>query len=226
MPAVDNFRRRLAQYRAAILHDVDLGLAARVIGYELADCINPKSFDAWPSQEWLASRLGLTTRTVRRAVPELVEQGWFTIEMDGRSWRYIPNEVRWHNGGKKPAKMSGIDNGQNCIDSGQSVRSIPDKMGTLSSLKDPEERSYAPSVLIPHDRASAMRGLARKQGAPRFVFEGSEPWKAWCDYRKRNGIPGALPTRQQMIDGRLRTGWDVPTLWPPGYSRGLSEGGR
>jgi len=47
--------------------------------------------------------------------------------------------------------------------------------------------------------------------------------ESWVEYRERNGIPGALPMRQHMVDGRWRIGWDVPTLFPPGYGRARSE---
>ncbi len=74
------------------------------------------------------------------------------------------------------------------------------------------------------DQSAAITRQARRAGAPQFVFEGSEPWLAWTEYRKAHGIPGTLPTRQAMVSGRWRTGWDAPTLYPPGYSHGKKGG--
>ena len=73
------------------------------------------------------------------------------------------------------------------------------------------------------DQSDAITRQARRAGAPQFVFENSEPWRAWTAYRAAHGL-GAMPTRQRMVAGRWRTGWDAPTLYPPGYSR-KSEGG-
>ena len=72
------------------------------------------------------------------------------------------------------------------------------------------------------DQSAAITRQARRSGAPQFVFEGSEPWRAWTEYRKAHGIPGSLPTRQALVNGRWRTGWDAPTLFPPGYTRRAS----
>jgi hypothetical protein len=163
--------------------------------------VHPSSFAAWPSQHWLAERLGIGIRTVRRAVADIVKAGWYTVEMHGRSWRYIPNETRWQNGGRMPIKVA--HTGKKCSSAADHGSAGADNLRQLSDRREPNSLADC-----------GLRHFARKQGA--FVFEGSEPWKAWCNYRKRNGLPASLPTRQAMIGGRLRSGWDLPTLWPPG----------
>jgi Helix-turn-helix domain len=232
------FAKQRAKFRAAILHDTDLGMGARIVGYEIADLIHVRSIDAWPSQEWLAQQLGIGIRTVRRAVAELVKAEWFTVEMDGRSWRYVPSEIRWQNGGRKAAKLASVETGLECSEDGQVGLSTAAKMVPLSSIStqtdtDPQlgaqlignaaacslQRLSGEQDDMHHGALSgvALAALAKKQGAPKFVFEDSKPWKAWLDYRKRNGLPARLPTGQHIIGGRARTGWHMPTLWPPGY---------
>jgi hypothetical protein len=89
------FERRKAQLRDAILHDQRLTRAEQRIGYEIADYLNFRTGDAWPSQEYLAQRTGYSVRSVERATKRLagsleVDGLWFTREIDGRSYRYIP----------------------------------------------------------------------------------------------------------------------------------------
>jgi Helix-turn-helix domain len=220
------------------MHDAELTTSARLVGAQIADLVNVRSLDAWPSQEWLARKLGLAIKTVQRATAQLVRVGWFTIEMDHRSWRYVPNDLRWANGARYPhnsqVKMSAIDGGQNVSDSGQNVRLIPVKMSSypiykiLSKDGDPGATAEKPGNTAAcgservADEGHAPLGacltqLARQQGAPKFVIENSEPWLAWLDYRKRNGLPATLPVRQHLFRGRARMGWHMPTLWPPGY---------
>ena len=79
---------------------------------------------------------------------------------------------------------------------------------------DPEK-----AVATLADQSEAITRRARRAGAPQFVFEGSEPWRAWNAYRHAHGIPGPLPTRQCMIDGRWRTGWDRRRFTHPVIAR-------
>jgi Helix-turn-helix domain len=233
--------------RDAILHDKRLTRAEQRIGYEIADHLNAMTGDAWPPQEHLAQRTGYSVKTIERATKRLAgtvysEGLWFTREIDGRCYRYIPKfenlaeaDTRQHVGGKHPTLTTRIPD--------ISARNTRQNVG-LSPLREPNRdpsrvrgsQSHptsgakealrgsegGPISFVDPDRAITAR--ARTAGAPRFVYEGSEPWKAWVDYRERNGIPGALPTRQHMVNGRWRTGWDVPTLWPPGYGRVKDSG--
>jgi hypothetical protein len=241
------FERQKAQLRDAILHDHRLTRAEQRIGYEIADYVNYRTGDAWPSQDYLAGRTGYSIKSIERATKRLagtVESDglWFTREIDGRAYRYVP-------------KFNALDKPRAEPDTRQNVgcryptfaTETPDicdqntrqNVG-LSSLREPNrdptrvcgQARDAPTSqsnqtvererkgAIPFaDRDQAITTAATNGGAPRFVFEGSEPWRAWLEYRERNGIPGSLPTRQHTVDGRWRTGWDVPTLWPPGYGR-------
>jgi len=229
------FEKRKAVFRDAIIHDCELRSSARVVGYKIADLINSKSGDSWPSQEYLSNQLGLSIRTVGAAVGVLVERGWFSTEMDGRGLRYVP---KYERAAQTPAKPAGVHTGGYSHDTGKSCRTTPARKGPLSSNDDPKnnprrrceelgpfegaasnDRSRRERMLTLADQSSVMTEQARHGGAPCFVFENSEPWHAWTEYRKRNGLAGAMPSRQCMVGGRWRTGWDAPTLYPPGYRR-------
>jgi hypothetical protein len=221
------FLRQKARLRDAILHDQQLTRAARHIGYEIADHLNCQTGDAWPSQETLAARTGYCVKTIERATKEL--DVWFTREIDGKGYRYIPKFDQLQH----PTLATGTP------DIGD--RNTRQNVG-LSSLRDPkrepdracgrvndlpvaqsrrgmaEREGESESLIAFADGDQAITAAAASGGAPRFAFEGSEPWRAWNEYRAQRGI-GPLPTRQHMVRGRWRTGSDVPTLWPPGYGR-------
>lgn len=247
------FERQKARLRDAILHDLRLTRAEQRIGYEIADHLNFRTGDAWPTQEYLAARTGYDARTVRRASKRLAgEHGepgsWFAREIDGSCYRYVPlfEQLTDTKGGQPTAdKMSGVGCGKHRtlatrtpdIDNrktGQNVRlsslreppyenplCASGKAGASTALGQYRERAEQGSkgVAAFPDQDTEITAAAAGGGACRFVFEGSEPWRAWSEYRQRNGISGPLPTRQHMVNGRWRTGWDVPTIWPPGFGR-------
>jgi hypothetical protein len=229
------FARQKAQLRGAIVHDRQLTPAARLIGYEIADHLNYQTGDAWPSQKFLAIRTGYSEKTVERATKEL--DGWFAREIDGNGYRYVPkfDKLAKSNTRKDVGRSSTFPKKSADI----RERNIRQNVG-LSSLGDPirepgcadgdgkhsrsprshgrkaERNGENPIAFAGHDQE--ITAAATSGGAPRFVFEHSEPWRAWNEYRERMGL-GPLPTRQHMVAGRWRTGWDVSTLWPPGYGR-------
>ena len=117
------FRREKARFRDAIIHDASLSPAARLVGYEIADNINVRSGDAWPSQEYIGRRLGIEVRSVRRGIAQLLRAGWFKSEIDGRTWRYIPC---FEQTDRKADNLSGIGGGQRRIRNRTNASPIPD----------------------------------------------------------------------------------------------------
>jgi hypothetical protein len=242
------FDRLKARLRDAVLHDQRLTRAERHIGYEIADNLNFRSGDAWPSQDYLARRTGYSTKSIERATKRLAGTVechglWFTREIDGRAYRYVPRFDQLHKPREQPNTRQNVGYQRPSFATGTPDicdRNTRQDVG-LSSLKYPSREPLrqdcgqlgvpppSPSNEKTVDRSKdviafthqdeAFTVVASDNGAPRFVFEGSEPWRAWLEYRERIGIPGSLPTRQHMVNGRWRTGWDVPTLYPPGYGR-------
>ena len=89
------FCRLKARLRDAILHDQRLTRSERRIGHEIADYLNFRTGDAWPSQEYLARRSDCCVKTVERATKRLAGTGehdglWFTREIDGKGYRHLP----------------------------------------------------------------------------------------------------------------------------------------
>src|SRR6202050_1297092 len=212
------FARLKARLRDAILHDPRLTRAERLIGYEIADFLNSRTGDAWPSQDRLAARTGYSVKSVERATKQLAGSGlteglWFSREIDGRAYRYVPKfdqldkaDTRQNVGYRHPTFGTKTPDIRD--------RNTRQNVG-LSSLREPnrDPTSVGGQVVGPPTARSNQAAERRRKdaipfpdcdaehtaravagGAPRFVFEGSEPWQAWTEYRQRKGIPGRMPT--------------------------------
>ncbi len=197
------FNRLKARLRDAILHDPRLTRAEQRVGHEIADCLNVRTGDAWPSQAYLARQSGYSVKSVERATKRLAGTGehdglWFTREIDGKGYRYVPkfdqlaeSHSQQSVGRRSPTFASGTPD--NC------ARSARQNVG-LSSFGNPNRESnrgdgharhsHAPqsdgrmaerddeSPTGFHNLDEAITEAAASGGAPRFVFEGSEPWRA------------------------------------------------
>jgi hypothetical protein len=222
----------------AILHDKRLSRTGRAVGYEIADYLNYQTGDAWPSQEIIARRVGCCVRTVERVSKVLAGTAetdglWFSREIDGASYRYIPKfdrltqpNTRQNVGYRHPTiatKTPDIRDQKTRHNVGLSSLREPNRepTGACGQVSDQPASPYDQVVergmndAIPFDQEITAQAVCG--GAPSFVFEGSKPWHAWVEYRAQIGIPGRMPVRRHMVNGRWRSGWDAPTLYPPGY---------
>lgn len=75
-----------------LLHDTRLSLAVRMVGLELLGFVNRTCGYAWPSNNLIATRLGLTVRTVSHCTAMLEQFGYFVVRRNvrGRSNTYEP----------------------------------------------------------------------------------------------------------------------------------------
>lgn len=79
------------------------------------------------------------------------------------------------------------------------------------------EGGYVPRTYRPPPSPSEPLGavLADKEAKLIFVYQGTEAWRAWIDHiRKTEGRTWTL-ARTQVIDGKTRSGWWWPSLFPP-----------
>lgn len=225
-------RRRFAKQKAllkdAILHDRRLTPSARLIGYEIADHLNFKTGNAWPSRQRLAELTFFSVKTVERETKMLADDqcGWFQRDIDGDSYCYTPRFDRL----KRPEATA---EGRHSRPGGGDIRGVvnvalssldipiitdnPGKPLVSSTTARPEKTDDRRSVIALGDQDELITISAAAAGCPRFVYENSAPWHCWTEYRQHQGLP-PLPTRQHMVDGAIRTGWDVPTVYPPGFA--------
>jgi hypothetical protein len=82
-----------AQLRAGhdLRRNAQFSVSARLIGLEILSCVNKISGCAFPSEETIARRLGITERSVRTGIKQLKAAGWHKVMRHGRSNMYFPN---------------------------------------------------------------------------------------------------------------------------------------
>ena len=71
-------------------HDGSLTATARLVGLEIFSFVNKVSGTAWPAEETIADRLGITARTVRTAIKQLKAAGYISVVRRDRSNMYFP----------------------------------------------------------------------------------------------------------------------------------------
>jgi ribosomal protein S25 len=118
-----------------------LTAAARLVGLEIFNCVNRVSRGAWPSEETIADRLGITGRTVRTAIKQLVAAGCIKVmRRRGRSHVYFPvfadrtaENISGVEGAPKEEKFS--------VDPGKKHPLTPEKNDPLTLVSNPVRTS-------------------------------------------------------------------------------------
>jgi hypothetical protein len=74
-------------------------------------------------------------------------------------------------------------------------------------------RAYRPPPPLPEEPMGAI--IADREAKQIFVYQGSRAWNAWCAHKfRKTGIRWSLTTTA-LIDGKWRSGWYFPSLFPP-----------
>jgi hypothetical protein len=234
------FKKKASEMGRALARDQRLTPIQRLVGLELVAGLNAKVGYAWPSQETIAQKIGCSKRTVQRATDLLADSEtglWFRRELDGANYCYFPRFERL----KEP--LPPVDNRRHLRNATGDIPGVANV--TLYSLRDSLEKETLsepcgePIALPPDRRKSTGRmddrrkvfdlsnldetitTAAQAEGNRAFVFLDSQPWRLWNEYRIGQGLPPLRP-RQHQMNGLLRAGADLPTLYPPGYGRHCS----
>jgi hypothetical protein len=111
--------------------------------------------------------------------------------------------------GDEPKKMHDLAPGPTAIGGSASDAEPPKiKSKDSSSQRSQTPRGYRAPPPVPQGAS------AGHQAKPIFVYVGTDAWNAWMAERKRLTGYGSCPTTSRLIDGKLRQGWDFPTLYP------------
>ena len=153
----------------AIMLDKGLSLAARVVGWYIADHVNTRRGYAWPSQDTIAADLGIGVRTVRRAVSQL--GGYFQITRRRRR----ANEYR---------PLTGQTGRSRCLDR-------PNRAPKRPHLASHPYNDPLNKILVPRKRATRPRRTHDKKADKKFAA-----FKA--AYPKRDGSQGWQPARKHF----------------------------
>jgi hypothetical protein len=88
--ALLDFNRKKLATIDRIRRDGRLSSSTRMIGAEIFSLVEFRTGDAWPSVMYLAERLCLADRTIKRATAALKAAGYIAVDKRGRSNRYRP----------------------------------------------------------------------------------------------------------------------------------------
>src|SRR5689334_9279179 len=89
-PYDKDFTRARLQAMDDLRRNGQLTAAARLVGLEIFACVNRVSGCAFPAEETIAKRLGISGRIVRTAIAQLRAAGCIKVMRRGRSNLYFP----------------------------------------------------------------------------------------------------------------------------------------
>jgi Helix-turn-helix domain len=84
-PDSKDFARARLQAADELRRDGKLSPTARLVGWEIFSCINRANGQAYPSEQTIASRLGVTDKTVKRAIAQLKTASHIKVTRRGRN---------------------------------------------------------------------------------------------------------------------------------------------
>ena len=114
-----------------IRRDGRLSASIRMIGAELFSLVNFRTGDAFASETYLAEKLCLHARTIKRAVSTLKAAGYIEVVKTGRNNRYRPIFEQAQKGTNCP--LSETEKGTNCPPSGADRGHLLPGKGTKST---------------------------------------------------------------------------------------------
>jgi hypothetical protein len=88
--AIKTFHAKKLAIADRIRHDGRLSASIRIIGAEICSLTNFRTGYSWAPEKYLAEKLSVTDRTIKRAIVALKAAGWIAVERVGRSNRYRP----------------------------------------------------------------------------------------------------------------------------------------
>ena len=80
---------KFTNYLLNNLSQFKLSPSAKLVLLELSTCYNPKNADVFPKQKTLAQKIGISERSVVRAIQELIKEGLILVESNKYTNHYI-----------------------------------------------------------------------------------------------------------------------------------------
>lgn len=186
--AAKAFTARKLALADQVRHDGRLSASTRLIGAEICSLTNVKTGYSWASVEFLAEKLTVTDRTIKRAIVALREAGYITIEKVGRNNRYRPVFEALEKGTNCP--LSETEQGTFCPPSEPERGHPRPEQGTIL----PENRGQkSPPISLEISLGISARAEAGAGGAP-----GGAARAGNFDL----GLPGVL-LRKRLGDGKF-----------------------
>jgi hypothetical protein len=246
-----NYLRSLIEWLQQVAADPKLPPMATRVANILSRYVNTRSFEAWPSVQTLAQKLGATDRGVQKAVAALVAGGHLQVTVGGgrtNSNRYVPllktpNAGSGFKADETPNRRSekGEQNGQktpngcspelveDSIDI--SIEPLAAKAAAKGGGRDePLGGGSGPQPAPPPIKAEGKKAVDRATAEALFQA-------FWQPLPKKQGIDGARKAFKAAIDGgadpqaiiaaaeRLGAEWaDRPARYAPSPKHWLLDG--
>lgn len=189
----------------AVIQDHNLTAISKVIATTLAaEFANDRTRETFPSMEKMASYIGVSLPTVKRAIRALVEAGWL---------------------GRTEARGSGHITQYSLLSPGKVVAFVSVKKGVRSDLSKPEKGSTmkAKGVRSEPFHNKEEQYFNNRGGKPQVrpfpnrcavIPFGSEAEAAWDDWYAENRLPSLSEMGVKSSDANGR-GWDALSKYPP-----------
>jgi DNA-binding transcriptional ArsR family regulator len=142
-----------------IRHDGQLSGSIRLIGAELCSLANERTGYSWASEKYLAEKLSVTDRTIKRAVSALKAAGYIEVEKVGRNNRYRPVFAALEKGTICPPSETG--QGTNCPLFGNDRGQNAQQQGTISPANRGQK---SPPISLENSLGISARADARAGG--------------------------------------------------------------
>jgi len=138
----DGYNKAFTHARLWAMDDLrrtgNLSAATRLVGLEIFSCANRINGAAWPSEKTIASRLGLSVRTVRTAINQL-QPSYIEVMRRGRNNVYYPSFRMFVD--QMGEKISGVEEAATpekfSTDTGKKQQATPAKNDPLNLKVNP-----------------------------------------------------------------------------------------
>lgn len=179
-----------------VRHDGALSASSRLIGAEICSLANERTGYSWASERYLAEKLSVADRTIKRAIVALKAAGYIEVTKAGRNNRYRPLFGALEKGTKCP--LSEADRGHQSPLSDENRGQKEPQQGTFSS----ENRGQkGPPISLEISLGISSRPPASANGAAASAV-GAGPTASSPDFDL--GLPG-VALRQRLGDDVFRS---------------------
>ncbi|MBQ2175380.1 MAG: helix-turn-helix domain-containing protein [Alphaproteobacteria bacterium] len=198
------------------LSQYDITPTAKLVLLYLTDCYNPKHADIFPKQKTIANKLGISERSVMRAVQELFKAGLILIECKHTN-RYILTQ----NTTSQPSQVDKLSQTKN-----QNVTFTPDNLSPTCKEQIKEQKKqqtvkggnvYIGDDAILYDYAKTKAKYSVDAYIKHLKQTGSAK-SIIVEYKKKTSYPYTLKStdllrEKREIEKQERTSYETCEAW-------------
>lgn len=194
------------------LYKYDISPTGKLVLLYLSSCYNPKKVHMFPKQKTIASKIGVSERSVVRAIQELVKEGLIVIECKYTNYYKFTSQIV-----SKPSENMSDDLGQNDIQQDDKLSehdskpmnepiNEPAKVDDFKILKQYAETHKAKNVTayinFLKKNGSAEKIIAdfkAKEASDKYYAKQVKETKELIAQSERDGETASAPTKEYEI---------------------------